>query len=87
MTAAQFNEKYKGFIEPGFEDQGLEFDNEKVTLFLDNIFKDLTKIPGFQYSQIKLKFGSCRFYTTLNSVLSFIIEDNINSIIRQQSNE
>ena len=83
MKAEQFNNKYKDFIEPGFEDQGLEFDNEQVTLFLDNIFMDLTKIPGFQFSQIKLKFGQCRFYTTLKLELEILISNAINKIINE----
>ena len=47
MTAEEFNEKYKNWIEPGFEEQGLEFDVIGVTNFLDAIFKDLTKIPSY----------------------------------------
>lgn len=82
MKTKEFNEKYKAFIEPGFEDQGLEFEYEIVTSFLDEIFGDLTLIPGFQYSQIKLKFGQCRFYTNLKSVkLSSMIENRVDKLI------
>lgn len=86
MTSKEFNEKYKEFLEEGFEDQGLSFDSPNCTLFLDDIFKELTMIPGFKYSQIKLKFGDCRFYTTLRSALESLIEQKINKILRDEKN-
>jgi hypothetical protein len=93
MTKEEFNIKYKDFIETrtylnkygelvtqSFD--GLEFDIKEVTLFLDNIFESLSKIPGFTYSQIKLKFGMTRFYSNISSSLSYIIEKEIDSIIK-----
>lgn len=74
MTAKEFNEKYKDYIEEGFEDQGLSFDEPVVTDYLDKLFTDLIKIPGFQYSQIKLKFGMCRFYTNLRTIVPTLDE-------------
>lgn len=83
MTRDEFNEKYKAFIEPGFEDQGLEFDIPDVTEYLDKIFEDLIKIPGFYYSQIKVKFGTCRFYTEgISWQLAALIENYINKILK-----
>jgi hypothetical protein len=85
MTSDEFNEKYKAFLEEGH--YGLSFDNERVTDMLDNIFKDLTLIPGFQYSQIKLKFGMPRFYSNLNSTrLMYMIEQEINEIVNKSFN-
>lgn len=85
MTRAEFNEKYKAYIEPGFEKQGLEFDVPSCTIFLDSIFRDLIMIPGFTYSQIKFKFGMCRFYTNLeSSSLTYLIEGKINELTKDK---
>lgn len=78
MTSKKFNEKYKDYIEKGF--YGLEFDQELVTIFLDEVFQDLIKIPDFKFSQIKLKFGYARFYSSLGIVLTNLIEEKINSL-------
>lgn len=69
MTSEEFNEKYKAYIEPGFGEQGLGFDIPEATEFLDKVFQELINIPGFNYSQIKSKFGTSRFYTNLSKVL------------------
>lgn len=81
MTAEQFNEKYKPFIEEGFEGQGLEFDLPIITKQLDKIFEDLIRIPDFRYSQIKIKFGSARFYTKGLKGLGSLVEDKINMLL------
>lgn len=78
MTAREFNNKYKDYLEDKF--YGLAIDIPTVVEFLDGIFEDLVKIPGFKYSQIKMKFGMARFYSTLNRELSYLIEDEINLI-------
>jgi len=84
MTREEFNTKYKEFIEDRFS--GLDFDIPAVTGFLDNIFdKTLTKIPGFEYAQIKLKFGKARFYSNLgDGYIGYLIEDYINTIISKE---
>jgi hypothetical protein len=81
MTSDEFNEKYKVFIEPGFEDQGLEIDIPEVVSMLNDIFSELTLIPGFNYSQIKLKFNMARVYTSLKSSINTLIEHEIDSIV------
>lgn len=83
MTADEFNGKYKAYIEEGFEDQGLEFDIPSVTKFLDGIFTDLVWIPGFHYSQIKLKFGMARFYAKVGSEMMLLIEAKIDYLVSQ----
>ena len=80
MSSNDFNEKYKDYLEDRF--YGLAIDNPTIVDFLDSIFKDLTKIPGFKYSQIKMKFGMARFYSTLGIGISFLIEDKINTIYK-----
>ena len=56
MTSFEFNEKYKDYLEQGH--YGLAIDIPSVTKFLDGIFSlVLIHLPGFKYSQIKLKFN------------------------------
>ncbi|NCD06154.1 MAG: hypothetical protein EOL97_08550 [Spirochaetia bacterium] len=60
MTSNEFNLKYKDYIEDRFE--GLEIDIPELTNWLDDKFQEFIKIPGFQFAQIKSKFGYGRFY-------------------------
>ena len=82
MTSTEFNKKYEAYLEPGF--YGLEFDFPAVTEMLDKEFQEFIKLPGFQYSQIKLKFGMARFYTTLTSAEEDRVEKQINTLIKQK---
>lgn len=88
-TIEQFNEKYQVYL--GKRWYGLDIDNEEVINFLDNMFEYyLTKIEGFEYHQIKVKFGinDVRFYSNLdsnnvvNKALVLAIETNISSILK-----
>ena len=67
MTAIEFNIKYSKYLEKGH--YGLAIEDEKVVKYLDQIFEGLIRIPGFQYSQIKLKYDMICFYTNLHEVL------------------
>lgn len=80
MTCEEFNEHYKEYIEDGY--YGLEFEIPNVTRFLDKIFQDLIKIPGFKVHQIKLKFNMARVYTTLGQTMNHVIEEKINQIVK-----
>ena len=89
MTTVEFNEKYKAYL--GKRWYGLDIDNEEVISFLDNLFEHyLTKIEGFEYHQIKVKFGinDVRFYSNLGHInpidtaLVSAIESNISSILK-----
>jgi hypothetical protein len=60
MTAEQFNEKYKDYLEEGH--YGLDIHVESFIVWLDEKFQEFIKKPGFSYSQIKAKFGYGRFY-------------------------
>jgi hypothetical protein len=60
MTSEQFNEKYKDYLEEGH--YGIDGLSPLVIDWFDEQFQELIKIKGFQYSQIKLKFGMGRFY-------------------------
>ena len=63
MTAEEFNKKYSAYLEERF--YGLDIDHPEVVDYLDKEFeKEIEKNPEFQFSQIKMKFGSSRVYTT-----------------------
>ena len=67
MTASEFNEKYKEYLEEGH--YGLDISTPSIIKYLDEMFQDLIKIPGFKYSQIKEKFNTSRFYTNLYELI------------------
>ena len=78
MTQKEFNEKYKDYLEEGH--YGLAINNQQIIDYLNIVFQDLIRIPGFKYYQIKTKFNTCRFYTNLHGILPEIgnvIEVNI----------
>ncbi len=83
MTSTEFNIKYKDYIEKGFD--GLEFDNTDCTNYLDTLFEELTKIPDFRYSQIKLKFNSVRFYCNKWYLDSTRFETNLEKILKNDT--
>jgi hypothetical protein len=63
MTAEEFNKKYSAYLEE--RHYGLDIDHPEVVDYLDKEFdKEIVKNPEFQFSQIKMKFGSSRVYTT-----------------------
>ena len=67
MTKNEFNEKYKEYLEEGH--YGLDISTPSIIKYLDEMFQDLIKIPGFKYSQIKEKFNTSRFYTNLYELI------------------
>ncbi len=82
MTADQFNDKYSDYLEEGH--YGLDVNIPEIVEFLDGIFRDITQIPGFKYSQIKIKFGYGRFYSTLYTPLRFAIESEITKLANKK---
>jgi hypothetical protein len=63
MTTEEFNKKYSSYLEEGH--YGLAISHPEVITYLDKEFeKEIEKNPEFQYSQIKMKFESCRVYST-----------------------
>lgn len=60
MTASEFNEKYKDYLEEGFD--GMEIENEEIIDVADRYFKIFTEYLDFSYAQIKNKFGTSRVY-------------------------
>jgi hypothetical protein len=61
MTAKEFNEKYKDYLEE--RHYGAEgFDVPEFLDWLDVKFQDFIKYPDFKFSQIKSKFNWGCFY-------------------------
>jgi predicted metal-dependent hydrolase len=80
MTLKDFNQKHKHLVVEGFD--GLEFKNKQVAEFLDTLFESIVLVyPNFKVSQIKVKWGSCRFYSNLPMQLNFEIENHINEML------
>jgi len=86
-TSNEFNEKYKDYIEEGY--YGMDINEPSVLAYVDQVFNDLTQIPGFQFSQVKTKFGLARVYTNLEDILPFVgriinqeLEEKINFILK-----
>jgi hypothetical protein len=79
MTAEQFNEKYKEYLEEGH--YGLDLHKPEAIEYLDKEFQELIKIPGFQYSQIKSKFNFFSFYNEgVSRDKTFEIEQRLKEI-------
>ena len=82
MTKNEFNEKYEEYLEEGH--YGLDISTPSIIKYLDEMFQDLIKIPGFKYSQIKEKFNTSRFYTNLYELIGkpgLIIDNEVERIL------
>lgn len=86
-TSEEFNNKYKNYIEEGH--YGMDINEPSVLAYVDQVFNDLTWIPGFKYQQIKTKFGLARVYTNLEELMPFAgriinqeLEEKINFILK-----
>lgn len=86
MTAKEFNKKYKDFLEEGH--YGLAIDIPEIVEFLDSIFEDLIRIPGFKYFQIKVKFGYARFYAEgISFDITHTVEARLNELLKAYEND
>ena len=86
-TIEEFNDKYKEYIDE--DHYGMDINEPAVLAYVDQIFIDLTQIPGFKYQQIKTKFGLARVYTNLDDLMPFVgriinqeHEEKINFILK-----
>jgi len=86
-TNKEFNDKYDAYLEK--DHGGMQIQVPAVLSYIDQIFNDLTEIPGFQYQQIKTKFGLARVHTNLEEIMPFVgrvinqeIEEKINFILK-----
>jgi hypothetical protein len=86
-TIEEFNNKYKEYIDE--DHYGMDINEPSVLAYVDQIFNDLTQIPGFKCQQIKTKFGLARVYTNLDDLMPFVgriinqeLEEKINFILK-----
>jgi len=80
MTTEEFNKKYSAYLEERF--YGLAISHPEVVEYLDKEFEnEIERNPEFQYSQIKMKFGSSRVYSTSDKSSAW--EDEIDRIFRK----
>jgi hypothetical protein len=80
MTSFEFNEKYKDFLEEGH--YGLAINIPEVVNYLDKKFQELIQVPGFKYSQIKLKFNVSRFYCEPREIDTYEVEKEIDRLVK-----
>lgn len=87
MTADEFNEKYKDYLEEGH--YGLDIDNPTVIAMLDKFFTGwIENSIDFKYTQIKLKFGTARAYITgIDQKTIETIERAINILVGKEYEE
>jgi len=86
-TNEEFNNKYQAYLEEIH--YGMAIQIPSVLTYVDQIFQDLTEIPGFKYQQIKCKFGLARVHTNLEDIIPFVgriinqeLEEKINFILK-----
>lgn len=80
QTSDEFNEKWAKHLEPQF--YGMAIENLSVLQYMDEQFeKETQSNPDFIYSQIKLKFGTARVYTT--SEYNNVWEETIDKLIKE----
>ena len=79
MTSKEFNEKYKDYLEYRFD--GMEIEDPEIIDMCDMFFRDWIKIPEFEYSQIKTKFGTSRVYCAPREVDARLLEGVIDIIL------
>lgn len=84
MTSDDFNKKWQDHLENGH--YGLAIDDDGVIEYLDKKFEEFkVEYPDFEYSQIKMKFGYSRFYSTLPYEINMEIEKEIDKLIRNDN--
>jgi vacuolar-type H+-ATPase subunit B/Vma2 len=82
MTTEQFNQKYNDYLEEGH--YGLAINDEQFIEWLDEKFQEYIKLPDFEYSQIKAKFGMGRFYCEgLSNEQIKEVEDKITELCKK----
>jgi len=85
-TTEEFNEKYKAYLDG---ESGMLIELPSVLTYVDQVFNDLTWIPGFLYSEITTGYGLARVHTNLQEILPFAgrileqeLEEKINFILK-----
>lgn len=81
----EFNDKYKDYL----DGDGMVLDIPSVLAYVDQVFNDLTWIPGFKYQEITTRHGLAKVITNLQEIMSFAgrileqeLEEKINFILK-----
>ena len=84
-TNKEFNDKYKDYLDGA----GMLLEIPSVLSYVDQVFTDLTWIPGFKYQEITTRHGLAKVNTTLQEVMPFAgrileqeLEEKINFILK-----
>lgn len=84
MTATEFNEKYKDYLDD--RHYGCAIPNEKAIDYLDTKFQEFIKVPGFKFQQIKSKFHYYCFYCdNLSNEQVYEVENTLKKIIDENN--
>jgi hypothetical protein len=85
-TNKEFNDKYKDYLD---HESGMLLEIPSVLAYVDQIFNDLTEIPGFKYQQIRTIHGLAKVTTNLQDIMPFAgrileqeLEEKINFILK-----
>lgn len=85
-TTEEFNKKYNLYLD---SNSGMQIEIPSVLAYVDQIFNDLTWVPGFKYQEITTKHGLARVQTNLQEVMPFAgrileqeLEEKINFILK-----
>jgi hypothetical protein len=85
-TNKEFNDKYKDYLD---HESGMLLEIPSVLAYVDQVFNDLTWIPGFKYQQIRTIHGLAKVTTNLQDIMPFAgrileqeLEEKINFILK-----
>jgi len=85
-TSKEFNDKYKDYLDGN---SGMLLDIPSVLAYVDQVFTDLTWIPGFKYEEITTRHGLAKVVTNLQELMPFAgrileqeLEEKINFILK-----
>lgn len=84
-TTKEFNDKYKDYL----DGTGMFLEIPSVLSYVDQVFNDLTCIPGFKYEEITTRHGLAKVITNLQEIMPFAgrileqeLEEKINFILK-----
>lgn len=69
-TTKEFNTQYKDYLSEDFTGINIEF--PAVIHYVNELFKDFIKIPGFKFESIFLVYGLPSVRTNLDEILPFV---------------
>lgn len=83
----EFNIRYKKYLV--YNNVGMQIDIPSVITYVDEVFNDLTQIPGFLYTEITTQHGLAKVRTNLQELMPFVgrileqeLEEKINFILK-----